>query len=173
MHGSIDTNCLGLKQGGGISSFEWNQLKPRRASTPTPPLLAQSQWNIVIDNFVLQLYNVNINSSRWLVEVRGCIGGQRPVFFKVDFTWQVKGDTVIPPPPILYLHRLKGPIHDSDLQPQQRSQTATKYPVFGLQQPQPRFAGHGCSRSEFFRYMLLIPEFFVLSTRNCDSTEKD
>ena len=73
---------------------------------------------------------------------------------------------------------LKGPIHDSDLQPKQRSTTATKYPLFGLQQPQPRFAGHGCSRSEFsdicwqyqnfqiyvantriFRYLLAISEF--------------
>ena len=40
-------------QGGGISSFEWNQLKPRRGSTPTPPLLAQCQSSIIIDNLEL------------------------------------------------------------------------------------------------------------------------
>ena len=50
---------------------------------------------------------------------------------------------------------LKGPIHDSDLQPQPQFPTATstKFPVYGLQQPQPppQLAGRGggCSWSEF------------------------
>ena len=48
---------------------------------------------------------------------------------------------------------LKGPIHDSNFQPQPLFPTATstKFPVFGLQQPQPQLAGRGCSccRSEF------------------------
>ena len=90
--------------GGGISSFEWNQLKPRRGSTPTPPLLTQCQSSIIIDNLELQLYIMIINSSRWLVEVRVYIGGQSPVFFKSWFHLTSEGgygDTassyIIPP----------------------------------------------------------------------------
>ena len=50
---------------------------------------------------------------------------------------------------------LKGPIHDSDLQsqPQFPTATSTKFPVYGLQQPQPppQLAGRccGCCWSEF------------------------
>ena len=46
---------------------------------------------------------------------------------------------------------LKGPIHDSNFQPQFPSATSTKFPVYGLQQPQPQLAGRGCGccRSEF------------------------
>ena len=92
-----------FKEGGG-GIFEWNQLKPRRGSTPTPPLLAHSQSSINIDNLELWLDNVIINSSRWLVEVRGYIGGQSPVFFKSWFHLTSEGgygDTassyIIPP----------------------------------------------------------------------------
>ena len=49
--------------------------------------------------------------------------------------------------------RLKGPIHDSDLQsqPQFPTATSTKFPVYVLQQPQPQpqLAGRGCCWSEF------------------------
>ena len=51
--------------------------------------------------------------------------------------------------------RVKGPIHDSDLQsqPQFPTATSTKFPVYGLQQPQPppQLAGRccGCCWSEF------------------------
>ena len=54
--------------------------------------------------------------------------------------------------PAIYL---KGPIHDSDLQsqPQFPTATSTKFPVYGLQQPQPPpwLAGRccGCCWSEF------------------------
>ena len=50
---------------------------------------------------------------------------------------------------------IKGPIHDSNFQPQPQFPTATstKFPVYGLQQPQPQpqLAGRGCGccRSEF------------------------
>ena len=45
----------------------------------------------------------------WSKGVYNRILGVRALFsLKVDFTWQVKGDTVIPPPPILYLHVLYG-----------------------------------------------------------------
>ena len=52
-------------------------------------------------------------------------------------------------------HSLKGPIHDSDLQSQPRFPTATstKFPVYGLRQPQPPpwLADRccGCCWSEF------------------------
>ena len=49
---------------------------------------------------------------------------------------------------------IKGPIHDSNFQPQPQFPTATstKFPVYGLQQPQPQpqiaGRGGGCCRSE-------------------------
>ena len=47
-----------------------------------------------------------------------------------------------------YTADLKGPIHDSDLQsqPQFPTATSTKFPVYGLQQPQPppQLAGRCC-----------------------------
>ena len=48
--------------------------------------------------------------------------------------------------------RIKGPIHDSNFQPQPQFPTAilTKFPVYGLQQPQLAGRGCGCCRSEFY-----------------------
>ena len=56
---------------------------------------------------------------------------------------------------------IQGPVHDIDFQPQPRSATATKFPVHGIQQPQPRFAGRGCGccRSEFSDILWAISEF--------------
>ena len=57
------------------------------------------------------------------------------------------------------------PVHDSDLKPQPQSPmaTATKFPACGLQQPQPqpRFAGRGCSccLSEISDFLWAISEF--------------
>ena len=46
---------------------------------------------------------------------------------------------------------LRVPIHGIDFQPQSQSTTGTKFLVYGLQQPQPRLVGRGCSccRSKF------------------------
>ena len=102
-------HCNFNQGGGGIRSFEWNQLKPRRGSTP--PLLAQCQSSIII---YWQSWAVIVQRDHQFFSMIGWskgvhwgsepIGGQSPVFFKSWFHLTSEGgygDTassyIIPP----------------------------------------------------------------------------
>ena len=77
-----------------------------------------------------------------------------PTLFLITKDMFVKGEPELTDPfNLLIIVKLKGPTHDSDFQPQPQFPTATstKFPVYGLQQPQlpPQLAGRGCCWSEF------------------------